>query len=52
MVFLLMREGIRRMGVVRQTGSAAAQSPDSRNISEEASNEVQLRSLLITTFIT
>ena len=47
-VSLLMREGVRRRGVVRQSGSAP-QSPPSRNIvTEEPSRELQLRNHVLT----
>ena len=48
-VSLLMREGVRRRGVGRQTGSAASQSPPSRNIvTLEPSRELQLRNHVVT----
>ena len=48
-VSLLMREGVRRRGVGRQTGSGASQSPPSRNIvTQEPSRELQLRNHVLT----
>ena len=47
-VSLLMREGVRRRGVGRQSGSAT-QAPPSRNIvTEEPSRELQLRNHVLT----
>ena len=47
-VSLLMREGVRRRGVVRQSGSASLSPPTRNIVTEEPSRELQLRNHVLT----